>query len=1304
MAENDFDIRAIISAETSKFDKQIKGAEKSMQSFSASIEGVSKLLKSAFSVVGITASVGAIVNFGKKAVQSADEANKRFNVLANTIKATGASTWTSVEELDNMAKAYAKTTNYSVSEIEKMQSVLLGFRNITGETFGEASDAIMDMATVMGMDLTSAVQTVGKALDDPIKGLDSLRRQGFQFTEEQKAELTQLVKNGKQLEAQQIILKELGNTYGGAAKAGQSAFAQLQHSMDEFRENIGNKLMPVVNNVMSNMTKAMEKITTVIDSEAFNNFIAILINLANKVKQILSEIKNYFSEVFTEIQEIAKQVNFSPFIKVIDTLIGVISESFDRIKVIIKSAIESFSNIGSNIGSFIDTKDLEKVVNVINTAIDIFWFLYEEVQKVQEQIRTLIVNTIINVWNKIKEIFNKSNDALATSEGNIKSWGDFFYNQFNTIFRTVQDLIYGVKALLSGDWQTAWEYAKLVVLRMADRVLDAISTMLNAFPNLINKMVDELNDWLKKVNAVREFFHREPLDPFARFEGVNLSEKTGIEKYITETEKKIQELTGHVADKAIKDLEGISQRSSGALGKIVDEITDTSGVIMDNSDQRKKYELENIGEVEEAFSSTYKKLSDWDIKLLNQRLEGLKDYSKEYHDIQLELIEAEREKAHQADTTGADTLKINQYYDKEIEKENERSEKAKRNHVKETIAKIAGYMKTFAKNTVEVFKKVVSTIKSVFSTIGNFIKNTFDKVKNLFSTLFEFNIDDALNNLLKIEDAILTFFVETLPNLPSFFESAFSSVLVLVQTLMNSINWKEVKGFLDSMVKTFVTYAPEIIAGITDIFTKLFSTVSEVLVENAPEITKAFGDMFFGIIEALPEIIKNVIDVLGTYISNIGKYFADHAKQLSDDLTNIVKSIVDGLVKFIKEGGWRNILQGLLAIQKAIENAIADNMEEIAQMIEDMLPDLVQTLIDSIVSASKTLGKIAKTLLPLIAKIITAIIEVITSDEVIDASIEAIEGLIEGLIPAIVELLVNALPKIINFFLIKLPSYTPKLVTGIIKGLIKGFTKVNWGQVVVDIFTGFIDAIMDLFGIHSPSTLFEGFGTNMVEGLINGLKGITDAVSGIFEGLLNFITGIFSSISDNVTSIFNNLSTNTTSIFNNISSSATSIFNGLLGSLTSITNGIFSSITSVFNSITSSITSVLTSLISQVNSLISQISSISVPGLPGSGGGGGGFDPLDLIDPLGIRHWFADGTNDAPKGLSVVGEAGPELVNFKGGEQVLNSSNTQKALEGMGSKTINQSITFNNLQDTTAFAMMQQMKQYNRVLAINGII
>jgi hypothetical protein len=102
------------------------------------------------------------------------------------------------------------------------------------------------MATVMKMDLTSAAQAVGKALDNPILGLDSLSRQGFKFTAQEKEMIKTLVEAGKLEDAQGIILKELATTYGGAAeaagKAGTAIKVRLANAMGDLHEEIGRQI------------------------------------------------------------------------------------------------------------------------------------------------------------------------------------------------------------------------------------------------------------------------------------------------------------------------------------------------------------------------------------------------------------------------------------------------------------------------------------------------------------------------------------------------------------------------------------------------------------------------------------------------------------------------------------------------------------------------------------------------------------------------------------------------------------------------------------------------------------------------------------------------------------------------------------------------------------------------------------------------------------------------------------------------------------------------------------------------------
>jgi hypothetical protein len=85
-----------------------------------------------------------------------------------------------------MANKFQALTGYADDTILSMQNVLLGFKNIKGDNFEAASLQIINMAKVMRMDLSSAAQAVGKALDDPIAGIDSLTRQGFRWTQQEK--------------------------------------------------------------------------------------------------------------------------------------------------------------------------------------------------------------------------------------------------------------------------------------------------------------------------------------------------------------------------------------------------------------------------------------------------------------------------------------------------------------------------------------------------------------------------------------------------------------------------------------------------------------------------------------------------------------------------------------------------------------------------------------------------------------------------------------------------------------------------------------------------------------------------------------------------------------------------------------------------------------------------------------------------------------------------------------------------------------------------------------------------------------
>ena len=252
MADITEELRVLVTAEVDKAVKNLTQLDQKTQKTTSDFETLGKAIGAAFLAK-------EVIDFGKASIRASEDARQKFSLLKTTIDTTGAAAWTSIDAMAQMSKELSDATNYSVSEIQSMQTVLLGFKNITGDTFEEASGAIMDMATVMGMDLKSAVQTVGKALDDPINGIDSLKRQGFAFTDSQKSMLKAMVATGNQAGAQKLILDELSTTYGGAAKAAQTSFAKMEHAMDDLKESVGNILTPLLADIAENAVELLEK-------------------------------------------------------------------------------------------------------------------------------------------------------------------------------------------------------------------------------------------------------------------------------------------------------------------------------------------------------------------------------------------------------------------------------------------------------------------------------------------------------------------------------------------------------------------------------------------------------------------------------------------------------------------------------------------------------------------------------------------------------------------------------------------------------------------------------------------------------------------------------------------------------------------------------------------------------------------------------------------------------------------------------------------------------------------------------------
>ena len=237
---------------SSSLDKAGKSATKNGGIFGKVGKGIGTAMKA-----GTLAAGGDIVALGAFLVQGVKDAasyQQVVNQTAQVIKSTGNAAHISVAGVKNLASSLETMSGVDEELIIHSQNVLATFTNIKNvgknRIFDEATKSTLDLSVAMHGDLQGASVLVGKALNDPIKGLSALGRVGVQFTDQQKKVIASMVKTGDTAGAQKVILGELNKEYGGNAKAAGQGFAgemlRVKDSLGDAGRAIGQVLLPAV--------------------------------------------------------------------------------------------------------------------------------------------------------------------------------------------------------------------------------------------------------------------------------------------------------------------------------------------------------------------------------------------------------------------------------------------------------------------------------------------------------------------------------------------------------------------------------------------------------------------------------------------------------------------------------------------------------------------------------------------------------------------------------------------------------------------------------------------------------------------------------------------------------------------------------------------------------------------------------------------------------------------------------------------------------------------------------------------------
>jgi len=262
--------------------------------------------------IAVLAGAGVLAVGLRAVIKNTIEAEKAQAQLNAVLRSTQGVAGVTSEQVLKLSSALQTITVFGDEAITGVQSLLLTFTKIGGDVFPEATKATLNIAQALGQDLkTSAVQ-VGKALNDPVRGITALQRVGITFSDEQRKLIESLVDTGQAAEAQRVILAELETQFGGSAEAARNT---LGGAIEGLKNAFGDLLEgDTGGDGVRGTTDAINQLTATLSSEetrrSFQVVVEGLLDISNAAAQtigLLTTVGGFIGDAFKAPEELDRE-------------------------------------------------------------------------------------------------------------------------------------------------------------------------------------------------------------------------------------------------------------------------------------------------------------------------------------------------------------------------------------------------------------------------------------------------------------------------------------------------------------------------------------------------------------------------------------------------------------------------------------------------------------------------------------------------------------------------------------------------------------------------------------------------------------------------------------------------------------------------------------------------------------------------------------------------------------------------------------------------------------------------------------
>ena len=519
------------TGDTSNLTKSMQGLENDGKKLGDSLSGQSSILRTGLGVFTgnlITGASAAIAGAVGSAVAAAAEYQTLANKTAAVLQSTGNTANTSVKGIQSLASSLENLSGVDEALIVNSQNVLATFTKVKNafgagnDVFDQGAKAALNMSTALGSDLQGATIQIGKALNDPIKGVTALGRAGVQFTKEQKDQIKTLIASGDQLGAQKVILAELEVQFGGAAEAAGKGFAgsmaRMKDSVTDATRNIAMAFLPT----LADLADAVASLV----SGDFTAFGEKIRDIGGDIAEFARNAADKIAEAYPKIQEQLLKwtgafVNWLmealpkfavAYVDFLASVLNKIGESAPQITEKFKDWVAAFSDWMGNVYPEFVIQFADFIVQVSNRITAALPEFLEKLQAWQKSFSDWVPGAVSSLLSNLSKLVDRLSEWIsangATLVSDLVQWAIAFAG---FVIKSIPGLLVNLAKLLGviGHWIITEGIPGLLKLTASlgkailEGIFDGILTAASSFVTKFKKWIKEnLVDVIKNVLGI----------------------------------------------------------------------------------------------------------------------------------------------------------------------------------------------------------------------------------------------------------------------------------------------------------------------------------------------------------------------------------------------------------------------------------------------------------------------------------------------------------------------------------------------------------------------------------------------------------------------------------------------------------------------------------------------------------------------------------------------------------------------------------------------------------------------------------